>query len=90
MGPLGSIELQKIGSTAMELICLRKIPAIDAESLASCEASEALLRDGDDFFLYLSKDVSVAPMEEKLIRVTTREALIWLNEAPQDQGSFWG
>ncbi len=78
-----------IGSTAMELICSRTIPAIDAETLLPCEAREALFRSGDGFLLYVSRDESVAK-ESKLIALTAREALIWLNEAPQDQGLFWG
>ncbi|UPK38155.1 hypothetical protein IVB18_13300 [Bradyrhizobium sp. 186] len=74
----------------MELICLRTIPAIDTESLLPCEAKEALFRDPHGFLLYLSKEVSSAPTEERLVRLATREALVWLNEAPHDQGSFWG
>jgi hypothetical protein len=73
----------------MELICLRTIPAIDIESLLPCEAKEALFRDQRGFFLYLSKEGSSAPVEERVVRLAAREALVWLNEAPQDQVSFW-
>jgi len=75
---------------SMELICSRTIPAIDAESLQPCEAKEALFRDRHGFLLYLNKQVASAPVEERLLRLETREALVWLNEAPQEQGSFWG
>jgi hypothetical protein len=74
----------------MELICSRTIPALDAESLLPCEAREALFRDRNGFLLYLTKEVSTAPSEERLLRLETREALVWLNERPQDHGSFWG
>jgi hypothetical protein len=73
----------------MELICLRDIPAIDARSLLPCKAKEALFRDRQGFFLYLTKEASSAPREERVIRLRTREALVWLNEAEQEQGSFW-
>lgn len=76
-------------SNAMELISSRTIPALDAESLLPCHAKEALFRDKQGFLLYLSKEVPSASMEERLVRLATREALVWLNEAPQDQGSFW-
>jgi hypothetical protein len=73
----------------MELICSRTIPAIDADSLLPCEAKEVLLRDQQGFLLYLTKEASFAPIEERLLRLGTREAIVWLNEEPQEQGSFW-
>jgi hypothetical protein len=75
---------------SMELIHSRTIPANDAESLPPYEAKEALFRDRHAFLLYLTKEASSAPVEDKLLRLGTREALVWLNEAPQEQGSFWG
>jgi hypothetical protein len=74
----------------MELILSRTIPAIDAESLMPCEAREALFRDRHGFVLYLTKEVPSVAIEERLLRLGTREALVWLNEEPQQQGSFWG
>ena len=74
---------------SMELIWSRIIPAIDAESLLPCEAREVLLRDRSGFLLYLTKEFSSAPAEERLLRLGAREALVWLNETPQEQGSFW-
>jgi hypothetical protein len=74
----------------MELIFSRTIPAIDAESLLPCEAKEALFRDRHGFLLYLTKQVSSAAIEERLLRLGTREALVWLNEEQQQLGSFWG
>lgn len=74
----------------MHMLCLRTIPFIDADTLALCEAKEALLRDRHGFILYLSKGgPTPAPPEEKIFRLRMREALIWLNEEPEDQGSFW-
>jgi hypothetical protein len=73
----------------MQLIASRTIPFIDAQSLEAGQAREALFRNKSGFVLYLSDgDVSPAA-EERVISLELREALIWLNEASQDRGSFW-
>jgi len=67
----------------VQMIHSRIIPFLDVQSLAPGRAIEVLFRDVDNsFLLYLSA-------QERIIRLETREALIWLNEAPQDEGSFW-
>ncbi len=78
-----------VNHTELKMICSRTIPFIDAETLDAREAREALFRDQQGFLLYLSKDVSSEPAEERIFRVGVREALLWLNEDPHDQGSFW-
>ena len=74
-------------SSNMWLISLRSIPAVDAVSLECREAKEALFRKGDGFLLYMS-DGAPHPIE-RLLSLSYREALIWLNESEQDRGSFW-
>jgi hypothetical protein len=75
----------------MQMISSRTIPFIDAGSLAPGEAREALFRDeNNSFLLYLSDGVPCSNAEERLVRLELREALIWLNETPQDGASFWG
>ena len=71
----------------MRLISSRSVPAVDAESLECREAKEALFRQDDGFLLYLS-DGALHP-RERLLSLSYREALIWLNESDQDRGSFW-
>jgi hypothetical protein len=74
----------------MRMISLRIIPFLDADSLASGLAREALFLDGNNcFVLYLSDGVPSSNMKERIIRLEMREALIWLNETSQDEGSFW-
>jgi hypothetical protein len=74
----------------MQMICSRKIPFIDVQSLALRQAREALFRDANNgFILYLSGGVNSSNMEERIIRLETREALIWLNEASDDGAAFW-
>jgi hypothetical protein len=74
----------------MQIIYSRKVPFIDVQSLAPRQAREALFKDANNgFILYLSDGVNSANMEERVIRLETREALIWLNETSDDGGAFW-
>jgi hypothetical protein len=74
----------------MQMIFSRTIPFIDVQSLAPGQAREALFRDENNgFFLYLSDGVACSNTEERIIRLETREALIWLNETAEDGGAFW-
>ncbi|MET4296107.1 hypothetical protein ACVW1A_004824 [Bradyrhizobium sp. LB1.3] len=74
----------------MQLVSSRTISFIDVPSLAVCEAKEALLHDqSGGFILYLSGAGSSSTMEERVFFLELREALVWLNEPPEDQGSFW-
>ena len=74
----------------MQMIYSRNIPFIDAQSLAPCQAREALFKDvNNGFILYLSDGVNSSNMEERIIRLEMREALIWLNETSDDVGAFW-
>jgi hypothetical protein len=74
----------------MQMIFSRTIPFIDVQSLAPGEAREALFKDANNgFILYLSDGVNSSAMEERIIRLGTREALIWLNETSDDGAAFW-
>jgi hypothetical protein len=74
----------------MQLVSSRTIPFIDSQSLAPGRAREALFRANDDrFVLYLADDTSSSDGEERIILLGLREALIWLNEPPEQSGSFW-
>jgi hypothetical protein len=74
----------------MQMISLRIIPFVDSQSLTLSNAREALFRDDSGgFLLYLCDGEFSRAAEERVIVLGVREALIWLNEPPQDQGSFW-
>jgi hypothetical protein len=73
----------------MQLVSSRTISFIDVPSLA-IEAKEALFHEeGKGFLLYLSGGEVSSTAEERVVFLELREALIWLNEPPEDQGSFW-
>jgi hypothetical protein len=74
----------------MELVSSRTVPFIDSRSLAPRQAREALFRtDSDRFVLYLAAGDQSSAGEERIIFLELREALIWLNEPPEQSGSFW-
>jgi hypothetical protein len=73
----------------MLLICTRSVPAIDSESLECRQAKEALFRNGNRFVLYLSDGAPHPSCRERLISLSSREALLWLNENQAEAGSFW-
>jgi hypothetical protein len=74
----------------MKLVSSRTIPFIDSRSLAPSQAREALFRaNGDRFVLYLADGNSSSAGDERIIFLGLREALIWLNEPPEQSGSFW-
>jgi len=73
----------------MQMVCSRIIPFPDTQSLLPGQGREALFRDDDNgFILYLSGGLAPA-VEERIVRLDMREALIWLNETSQVEGSFW-
>jgi hypothetical protein len=74
----------------MQMISSRAVDFIDAQSLTSGEAREVLFRDGaGSFLLYLRDGEHESVTQDRVLLLGLREALIWLNEAAQEQGSFW-
>jgi hypothetical protein len=74
----------------MQIISSRVLPFIDSQSLVPGEAREVLFREArGSFLLYLSNGEPDHAAEERVLCLGLREALVWLNEPPQDQGSFW-
>ena len=74
----------------MQLISSRTISFLDTHSLAGGQAREALFRNDDGrYILYLTDGSQASSSGERVIFLELREALIWLNEADQEQGAFW-
>jgi hypothetical protein len=73
----------------MQLISSRTISYIDSQTLDVGEAQEMLFRNDCSFVLYLSAGDMTPSGKERVISLELREALIWLNENPQDWGAFW-
>jgi hypothetical protein len=78
------------GEFDIQMISSRAVGFIDAQSLTSGEAREVLFRDGaGSFLLYLRDGEHASVGEERVLLLGLREALLWLNEPAQEQGSFW-
>jgi hypothetical protein len=74
----------------MQLISSRNVPFIDSQTLELGHAKEALFRDkARGFILYLSNGQPSSNSDERVVFLSLREALIWLNEPSEDWGSFW-
>ena len=72
----------------MRMISSRTLAFLDTQSLAPGHVREALFRvDSGGFLLYLGN--GEPSEEERVLSLGLREALIWLNEPPQEPGSFW-
>ena len=74
---------------ALHLICARAIPFIDSETLCDRTGREALFRKDGCFILYMSDGELTSLKQERLVSLTSREALIWLNEEGEEVGTFW-
>lgn len=74
----------------MRLVASRTCPFIDSRSLEMRNGREALFRQSDgSFILYLSDSDKLPGAEERIVRLDARAALLWANEPPENQGSFW-
>jgi hypothetical protein len=73
----------------MRLIVYRKYPVIDYQTMAEFEGHERLFRTNDSqFLLHMSSENRDA--QERIVWLSTRDAILWLNDSPNQFGSFWG
>ncbi len=74
----------------MQLLALREYPAIDAETLVEFTGRERLFRSTDgSFLLHMSSENQSVIVEERIIRLSPRDALSWLNDGLDQLGLFW-
>jgi hypothetical protein len=73
----------------MQLLAFRDYPVIDYQTMSEFIGRERLFRVTDGgFLLYMSSEGKLEA-EERIIWLTVRDAISWLNEAPDEFGSFW-
>ena len=73
---------------AIELVVSRTYPFINSDALVERHARDTLFRMPDgSFVLHLSTDR--AADDDRLVRIDTRAALIWLNAGPEEFGMEW-
>jgi hypothetical protein len=73
----------------MHLLTSREYPVVDYQTMAEFTGLERLFRAINGvFWLHMSSD-GKREREERIIMLTTRDALTWLHEPPEQFGSFW-
>jgi hypothetical protein len=73
----------------MQLLVSRDYPLIDCQTMDEFIGHERLFRASEGIFLlYMSSDGEL-DAEERISWLTSRDAISWLNEAPDEFGSFW-
>jgi|HubBroStandDraft_6_1064221.scaffolds.fasta_scaffold69040_2 hypothetical protein len=73
---------------AIELLVSRTYPFIDSDALVERHARDTLFRAPDgSFLLHLSTDKTVD--DDRLVRIDSRAALLWLHAGPEEFGIEW-
>ena len=73
----------------MQLMVSRSYPVIDTQTLTEYVACDALFRTADgSYFLYMASGGHLEG-EERILFMDCRDALLWLNEAPDALESYW-
>ena len=73
----------------MQLLASRDYAVINYQTMGEFIGYERLFRATDGaFLLHMSSDKKLEA-EERIIRLTVRDAISWLNDAPDEFGSFW-
>jgi hypothetical protein len=73
----------------MQLLAFREYPAIDAQTLVEFRGHERLFRGADGSFLLHMSSEGQPVVEERTIWLSARDAISWLNEEPDHDGSLW-
>jgi hypothetical protein len=73
----------------MLLLVSREYPVIDYETLAESIGHERLFRTANGAFLLHMSSNGKTAAEERIARLTARDAISWLHEAPEEFGSLW-
>jgi hypothetical protein len=73
----------------MHFLASREYPVIDYQTMDEVIGHERLFRATNGvFWLHMSSD-GKAGTEERIIQLSARDTITWLNELPEQFGSFW-
>jgi hypothetical protein len=73
----------------MQLLASRDYPVIDCQTMDESIGHERLFRASEGIFLLHMSSDGKPDAEERISWLTARDAISWLNEAPDEFGSFW-
>jgi hypothetical protein len=73
----------------MQLLASREYPVIDYQTMSEFLGHERLFRMPDGRLLLHMSSQEKRGLEERLLWLSLRDAISWLNETPEQFGSFW-
>ena len=73
----------------MQLLASRDYPVIEYQTMGEFIGRERLFRATDGTFLLHMSSEGKLETEERIVWLTVRDAISWLNEASDEFGSFW-
>jgi hypothetical protein len=73
----------------MHLLASRDYPVIDYQTMGEFIGLERLFRSPNGAFLLHLSSKGKLEAEERIIWLTVRDAISWINEDPDEFGSFW-
>jgi hypothetical protein len=73
----------------MQLLASRDYPVVDYQTMDEFVGCERLFRGPDGTFLLHMSSESGREAEQRIVWLSVRDALSWLNEAPDQFGSLW-
>jgi hypothetical protein len=73
----------------MDLLASREYPVIDYQTMSEFIGHERLFRMPNGRLLLHMSSQDKPDSEERLIWLSLRDAISWLNETPEEFGSFW-
>jgi hypothetical protein len=73
----------------MQLLAFREYPAIDVDTLVEFTGHERLFRGPDGSFLLHISSEGRPVAEERVLWLSMRDTISWLNEEPDHYGSLW-
>jgi hypothetical protein len=73
----------------VKLLAFREYPAIDAQTLVEFTGHERLFRGADGSFLLHMSSEGQPLAEERIVWLSARDAISWLNEEPDQYDSLW-
>jgi hypothetical protein len=74
---------------AIQLLTYRDYPVIDCQTMIEFIGRERLFRASDGSFLLHMSSAGNPEAEERILWLTLRDVIAWLNETPDQFGSFW-
>jgi hypothetical protein len=73
----------------MQLLASRDYPVVDYQTMDEFVGCERLFRGPDGAFLLHMSSERGPEAEQRIVWLSVRDALSWLNEAPNQFGSLW-